>query len=102
VSTLHITRLVTSIDVESFKAEVPRKLSALLQRSDALDGVIAFQTSRNTHADVDPWQQNTETLVEGGDNRDRRFNCAHIKTICRRPGETVGLLEPENDGQAST
>jgi len=53
VSTPHITRLVTSMDVESFKAEVPRKLSALLQRLDALDGVIVFRTSRNTHADAD-------------------------------------------------
>jgi nuclear pore complex protein Nup205 len=41
-STPHITRLVTSMDAESFKAEVPRKLSALLQRLDVLKAVIAF------------------------------------------------------------
>lgn len=41
-STPHITRLVTSMDVESFRVEVPRKLSALLQRLDALDVVIVF------------------------------------------------------------
>lgn len=41
-STPHITRLVTSMDAESFRAEVPRKLSALLQRLDALDMVIVI------------------------------------------------------------
>ena len=41
-STPHITRLVTSMDVESFRAEVPRKLSALLQRLDALNVVNCF------------------------------------------------------------
>jgi hypothetical protein len=39
-STPHITRLVTSMDVESFRVEIPRKLSTLLQRLDALDVVI--------------------------------------------------------------
>lgn len=38
-STPHITRLVTSMDVEMFRAEVPRRLSALLQRLDVLDVV---------------------------------------------------------------
>jgi len=78
-STPHITRLVTSMDAESFRAEVPRKLSALLQRLDSLD--------------VD-----TESLPENGD---WRFNRAYIETICRRLRETTGLREPENDGQGS-
>jgi hypothetical protein len=86
------------MDAESFRAEVPRKLSALLQRLDALDVVIVFQMSRDAHADVDLWRQNTESLAEGGD---WRFNRAYVETICRRLRETTGLREPENDGQAS-
>lgn len=39
-STPHITRLVASMDLESFKAEVLRKLGSLLQRLDTLDVVI--------------------------------------------------------------
>ena len=41
-STPHITRLVTSMDVESFRVEIPRRLSGLLQRLDGLDVVIVF------------------------------------------------------------
>lgn len=41
-STPHITRLVISMDVESFRVEIPRKLNALLQRLDMLDVVIVF------------------------------------------------------------
>lgn len=46
VSTPHITRLVTSMDVESFREEVPRKLSALLQRLDALNVVNVSRFTR--------------------------------------------------------
>jgi len=47
-STPHITRLVTSMDVESFRAEVPRKLSIVLQRLDALHVVIVVHVLRDT------------------------------------------------------
>lgn len=97
-STPHITRLVTSMDAESFRTEVPRKLSALLQRLDALKVVNLTHTSRDTHTDVDLLGQNTESLAENGD---WRFNRAYIETICRRIRETTGLQEHENDGQAS-
>ena len=89
-STPHITRLVTSMDSESFKAEVPRKLSALLQRLDALNVVIVICMSRDIHADVDLLGQSTESLAENGD---WRFNRAYIETICRRLRETTGLGE---------
>lgn len=46
VSTPHITRLVTSMDVESFREEVPRKLSTLLQRLDALNMVNVSRFTR--------------------------------------------------------
>ena len=85
------------MDTESFREEVLRKLSALLQRLDALDVVIAIHMSRDVHADVD-LRQNTESLAEGGD---WRFNRAYIETICRRLRETTGLREREDDGQAS-
>lgn len=45
-STAHIARLVTSMDAESFRADVPRKLSTLLQRLDALDVVIAIHITK--------------------------------------------------------
>jgi nuclear pore complex protein Nup205 len=96
-STPHITRLVTSMDTESFKAEAPRKLSALLQRLDALDVVITIHTSRHAQADVGQLRQNTESLVENGD---WRFNRVYIETICRQLRETTGLPELLNDGQA--
>lgn len=51
-STPHITRLVTSMDSESFRAEISRKLSALLQRLDALNVVIVIYTSQDIHADM--------------------------------------------------
>lgn len=78
-STPHITRLVTSMDAESFRAEVPRRLSVLLQRLDALD-------------------MNTELPKE---NRDWRFNRAYIETICKQLRGTTGLRESEDDGQAT-
>jgi len=98
-STPHITRLVTSMDTESFRVEVPRKLSALLQRLDALDVVIVVRTLRETCADTDLSRQTSGSLAEDGD---WRFNRAYIETICRRLRETTGLREPENDGHAST
>jgi len=97
-STPHITRLVTSMDVESFRVEVPRKLSALLQRLDALDVVILVHTFRETCTNPDPCRQTSGSLAEDGD---WRFNRAYIETICRRLRETTGLQEPENDGHAS-
>lgn len=97
-STPHITRLVASMDTESFRAEIPRKMSALLQRLDSLDLVTTVRMSRDTCADMNPWRQNSESLAEGGD---WRFNRAYIETVCRRLRETTGLWEPENDGQAS-
>jgi len=78
-STPHITRLVASMDIESFRADVPRKLSTLLQRLDALD-------------------LNTESLTENGD---RKFNRVYIETICKRLRETTGLRVAENDGQGA-
>ena len=98
-STPHITRLVTSMDAESFRVEVPRKLSVLLQRLDALDVVIVVRTLRETCADPDLWRQTSGSLAEDGD---WRFNRAYIETLCRRLRETTGLWEPENDGNAST
>ena len=86
------------MDTESFKAEIPRKLSALLQRLDALNVVIVIYISRDIHADVDLLGQSTESLAENGD---WRFNRAYIETICRRLRETTGLREHENDGQTS-
>jgi len=86
------------MDAESFRTEVPRKLSALLQRLDALKVVNLTHMSRDTHADVDLLGQNTESLAENGD---WRFNRAYIETICRRIRETTGLQEHENDGQTS-
>jgi hypothetical protein len=83
------------MDAESFRVEVPRRLSALLQRLDALNVVIAIHVVLHAHTDVD--LQNTESLGESGD---WRFNHAYIETICRRLRETTGLHEPENDGQA--
>ena len=53
VSTPHITRLVTSMDVESFRAEVPRRLGALLQRLDTLDMVIIIYVTLHARADMD-------------------------------------------------
>jgi hypothetical protein len=97
-STPHITRLVASMDTESFRAEIPRKLSTLLQRLDALDLVTTLRVLRVTRTDVNLWRQNSESLAEGGD---WRFNRAYIETMCRRLRETTGLWEPENDGQAS-
>jgi nuclear pore complex protein Nup205 len=96
VSTPHITRLVTSMDVESFRAEVPRRLGALLQRLDTLDMVIIIDITLHTRSDVYLLRQNNESLAENGD---WRFNRAYIETICRRIRETTGLQEPENDGQ---
>jgi len=96
-STPHIARLVTSMDVELFKTEVPRKLSALLQRLDTLDMVIIIRMSQHTRADADLWRQDTEPPADGGD---WRFNRAYIETICRWLRETSGLREPENDEQA--
>ena len=55
-----------SMDSKSFKAEVPRKLSALLQRLDALDVVIAIYMLRDIHADVDLLGQSAESLAENG------------------------------------
>lgn len=86
------------MDVESFRTEVLRKLSALLQRLDALKVVNLTHTARDTHSDVDLLGQNTESSAENGD---WRFNRAYIETICRRIRETTGLQEHENDGQAS-
>jgi len=97
-SSPHITRLVTSMDAESFRVEIPRKLSALLQRLDALDVVIIVRALQETCANVDLWRQTSESLAENGD---WRFNRAYIETICRRLRETTGLREPENDGQGS-
>lgn len=97
-STPHIMRLVTSMDTESFRAEVPRRLSSLLQRLDTLDMVIATHMLQDTYADVNLRRQNTESLAESGD---WKFNRAYIETICRRLRETTGLREHENDGQAS-
>jgi len=96
-STPHITRLVTSMDAESFRVEIPRKLSALLQRLDALDVVIVVRTLRETCADK--WRQTSGSLAGDGD---WGFNRAYIETICRRLRETTGLREPENEGHAST
>ena len=93
-STSHITRLVASMDAESFRAEVPGRLSALLQRLDALNIVITIRVMLRVHADVD--LQNIESL---GESVDWRFNHAYIETVCRRLRETTGLREPENDGQ---
>ena len=87
------------MDAESFRADVPRKLSALLQRLDALEMVITIQTSQKTRADVDPPRQNTESLTENGD---WRFNRAYIETICKRLRETAGLREPADDRQGTT
>jgi nuclear pore complex protein Nup205 len=97
-STPHITRLVTSMDAGSFRADVPGRLSTLLQRLDALDVVITIYTSHHTHADVDPLSQNTGSLTENGD---WRFNRAYIEMICKRLRETTGLREPENNGQGA-
>lgn len=97
-STPLITRLVTSMNAESFRADVPRKLGTLLQRLDALDLVIAMHMSQQTHADMDPSRQNTESLTENGE---WRFNRAYIETISKRLKETVGLWEPENNGQGA-
>ena len=78
------------MDAESFRVEVPRKLSALLQRLDALDVVIVVRTLRETCTDTDPWLQSSGSLAEDGD---WRFNRAYIETICRRLRETTGLQE---------
>lgn len=98
-SSPHITRLVASMDAESFRVEVLRKLSALLQRLDMLDVVIIVRMFPETYTDPDLWRQTSGPLVEDGD---WRFNRAYIETLCRRLRETTGLWEPENDGAAST
>ena len=87
------------MDTDSFRVEVPRKLSTLLQRLDALDVVILIHTFRETRADVDLRRQTSESLAENGD---WRFNRAYIETICRRLRETTGLQEPENGTQVLT
>ena len=58
-STPHIARLVTSMDTESFRTDVPRKLNTLLQRLDALDMVITICKSQEIHTDLDTSGQNT-------------------------------------------
>lgn len=85
------------MDAESFRAEVPRRLSTLLQKLDALDVVNTLHTPRCTRADARPLRQNSGS-PEGSD--DWGFNRAYIGIICRRLRETAGLREPENDGQA--
>lgn len=98
-STPHIMRLVTSIDAESFRTDVPRKLSTLLQRLDVLDVVIIIHLSQKSHPNVDIPRKNTESLTENGD---WKFNRAYIETMCKRLRETAGLREPEDDRQSAT
>lgn len=98
-STPHIMRLVTSIDAESLRTDVPRKLSTLLQRLDVLDVVIIIHLSQKSHPNVDIPRKNTESLTENGD---WKFNRAYIETMCKRLRETAGLREPEDDRQSAT
>jgi hypothetical protein len=80
---------VASLDVNAFRTDVPKKLSSVLQKLEALDLVSKFFVHSRPEL-IKSDEQNKEISVD----EDWRFNHAYIDIMCRRLRDTFGLPDP--------